>query len=78
MLLNAVLGLIVGIIGGAVAFFFTALAYIVIGEILVIFQRDIPIPSQITMVIVYAVYIVAIGVRSYYWWKSKLQSCVTP
>jgi len=56
----------------------SALAYIVIGEILVIFQRDIPIPSQITMVIVYAVYIVAIGVRSYYWWKSKLQSCVTP
>ena len=60
--LNAVLAIILGILGGLVAFFLTGWLYLAAGEIV---QWELPFPSLITAEITYLAYVVAIAVSVY-------------
>lgn len=62
---NTILAAILGILGGTVVFFLGAVLYIAAGEIVACFHWEIPIPSLITMNVVYWACVAAIDILAY-------------
>jgi len=76
--LNATLALIVSVIMGSIPLFFTAMLYIAASAIVwTLLHREITNPSTINGLILYGIYIAAIGIPIYRWLEGRSRECVT-
>jgi hypothetical protein len=75
--LCTVVALIVAIVAGWILFLLTMVLYLAVEEIVFSFHWELPDPSLTAMEILYAAYLIAIGLRVYCWLKRISRSCVT-
>lgn len=74
---NLAIAFFLGIWGGIIALFFAALIYIATAKIAAVFHKTIFNPTRTMAEIVYATFVVAIGVWTYIYIERRSRKCIT-